>query len=121
MTPEQKEKHLKAIANIEQAPRPEKWYLTRKLLFELKPWLVEDEAQHIQACKELRASSEKFAASKSGTMRNSMKLYGPVYTSLIKLDPELKQEMGSYKNASADKTGRLLWNAFPEYRIARSY
>jgi len=106
MTPEQREKHLKAIDRIETASRPEKWYLTRKLLFELKPWLVENEAQHIQACKELRAASEKFAASKSGTMRNSMKLYGPVYTTLTKLDPELKQEMGSYKNGQCCHGGQ---------------
>lgn len=121
MTPEQRAKHLRAIDRIEAAPRPEKWYLTRKLLFELKPWLVENEAEHIQACKEIRAASGKYAASQTGIMRNSMKLYGPVYTTLTKLDPELKQEMGSYKNASAAKAGKQLWDAFPEYRIARNY
>jgi len=50
-----------------------------------------------------------------------MKLYGPVYTTLTKLDPELKQEMGSYKNANAATAGKQLWDAFPEYRIARNY
>lgn len=120
-TPEQRAKHVKAIEKIENASRPEKWRLSRSLILELKPWLVEDEAQHIQACKELRHLSDKFAASKTGVMRNSMKLYGPVYSAMIKLDPELKLEMGQKNNASAAQIGKQLWDAFPEYRIARNY
>lgn len=121
MTPEQRAKHIKAIAKIEDAPRPLKWRLTRKLILELKPWLVADEAEHIQACKELRDASHKFAASKSGTMRNSMKLYGPVYNALVKADPELKGEMGAKNNASSPVILKQLWEAFPEYRICRAY
>ncbi len=120
-TPEQRDKHLKAIEKIENASRPEKWRLTRQLILELKPWLVDDEAQHIQACKEIRQTADKYAASKTGVMRNSMKLYGPVYTTLVKLDPELKLEMGQKNNAGAALIGKQLWDAFPEYRIARHY
>ena len=122
LTPEQRQKHLKAIEKIELAPRPEKWQLTKKLILELKPWLVEAEREHCEACKELRqASDNKYAASKTGVMRNSMKLFGPVYSALIKLDPELKTEMGAKNINSSPLIGKQLWEAFPEYRIARNY
>lgn len=121
MTPEQRQKYIKAIERIENAPRPEKWVLTKKLILELKPWLVEDEKQFCQACKELREASEKYAASKSGTMRNSMKLYGPVLTAIFKIDPELRVEMNDKHTNTAPLIGKQLWEAFPEYRIARNY
>jgi hypothetical protein len=122
MTPEQREKHLKAIKKIEQAPRPEKWRLIKKLVLELKPWLIPVEHEHAEACKELRLKSEnKFAASKSGTMRNSMKLFGPVYTALIKADPELQLEMSGKNKGTQELIGKQLWDAFPEYRICRNY
>jgi hypothetical protein len=122
LTPEQKEKHLKAIERIEKADRPEKWRLIKKLTLELKPWLVEDEAEFAQACKELRQKTEnKFASSKSGTMRNTMKLYGPVLTSMMKLDPELRIEMSGKNKGLEALIGKQLYDAFPEYRIARNY
>jgi hypothetical protein len=122
ITPEQKQKHLKAIEAIENAARPEKWRLTKKLILELKPWLVEAEKEHCEACKELREATEnKFASSKTGVMRNSMKIYGPVFSALVKLDPELKVEMNARNNASTPLIGKQLWEAFPEYRIARNY
>lgn len=121
MTPEQRQKYIKAIERIENAPRPEKWRLTKQFILELKPWLVEDERQHCEACTELRQASNKYAASKSGEMRNTMKLYGPVYSAMVKLDPELAIEMKGRNNASAALIGKQIWEAFPEYRIARNY
>ena len=122
LTPEQKDKFVKAIEKIEMTPRPEKWRLIKQLTLELKPWLVPDEAAHSEACKELRQKNEnKYAASKSGTMRNTLKLYGPVYENLVLLDPELKQEF-SGRTKDADKfIGKELWDAFPEWRICREY
>lgn len=121
-TPEQKDKHLKAIEKIETAPRPEKWRQIKKLLLELKPWLVAIEADHAEACKELRQKNEnQYASSKSGAMRNSMKLFGPVYSAIIKLDPELHVEMSGKNKGAQELIGKQLWDAFPEYRICRTY
>ena len=122
LTPEQRQKYLKAIEKIENTPRPEKWRLIRKLTLELKPWLVPLEADHNEACKEIRVKNEnKYASSKSGTMRNTMKLFGPVLTNMMKLDPELHQEMSGLHKGLEGLIGKQLYDAFPEYRIARLY
>lgn len=122
LTPEQRDKHLKAIAQIDEASRPEKWRLIRKLTLELKPWLKPLEHDHAEACKELRLKNEnKYAASKSGEMRNSMKLFGPVYTAMMKLDPELSIELSGRNKGIQELIGKQLWDAFPEYRICRDY
>jgi hypothetical protein len=122
LTPEQRQKYLKAIEKIENAARPEKWKLVKKLTLELKPWLVPLEAEHSEACKELRIKNEnKYASSKSGTMRNSMKLFGPVLTNIMKLDPELKLEMSGRNKGAEEFIGKQLYDAFPEWRVARIY
>lgn len=122
LTPEQRDKHLKAIEKIEHAARPEKWRLIRKLLFELKPWLKVVESEHAEACKELRIKNENpYASSKTGTMRNTMKLFGPVYSAMIKLDPDLRIEMSGRNTELQVQIGKQLWDAFPEYRICRKY
>lgn len=122
LTPEQRQKYIRAIEKIENTPRPEKWKLIKKLTLDLKPWLVPLEADHSEACKELRIKNEnKYASSKSGTMRNSMKLFGPVFTGMMKLDPELKVEMSGRNKGLEEKIGKDLYDAFPEYRIARLY
>lgn len=122
MTPEQKQKHLKTIEKIESLPRPDKWREIKKLLFELHPYLVPIEKDHVEACKELRQKNEnKYASSKSDTMRNSMKLFAPVYSAMTKLDPELKVEMSGKNKGDQELIGKQLYAAFPEYRVARIY
>lgn len=122
LTPEQRQKYLKAIEKIENTPRPEKWRLIRKLTLELKPWLAPVEADHSEACKELRVKNEnKYASSKSGTMRNTMKLFGPVLTNIMKLDPEFSVEISGKNKGLEGLIGKQLYDAFPEYRIARLY
>ena len=122
MTPEQRQKHLKALEKIEHAKRPAKWRLIRDLLFELKPWLKPLEKAHNEACKELRQKNEnEFAASKAGTTRNTMKLFGPVYSALIKADPDLKAELSGLNKGDQQLIGKNLWDAFPEYRICRKF
>lgn len=122
LTPEQKEKYLKAIEKIENTKRPEKWRLIRQLTLELKPWLVQLEADHAEACKELRIKNEnKYASSKTGVMRNTMKLFGPVYQNMTRLDPELAAEMSGKNKGVEAIIGKQLYQAFPEYRIARQF
>jgi len=122
LTPEQREKQLKAIEKIEMAPRPEKWRLIKDFTLEIKPWLKELEHGHSAACKELRLKNEnKFAASKSGTMRNSMKLFGPVYQNIIRLDPSFQTEMSGKNKGDQQKAMKQLWDAFPEWRVCREF
>ena len=122
MTPEQRTKYLKTIEKIENLDRPKKWRETKKLLFELKPWLKDLDDQHSAACKELRLKVEnKNASSKSGDMRSSMKIFLPVYNAIIKLDPDLKIEMSGRNNGVQQLIGKQLWDAFPEYRTCRTY
>ena len=122
MTPEQKQKHLTSIEKIEFLPRPEKWYEARKLLFALHPELIPLDADHRQACKELRqALDSKTASSKDGTFRNTLKIPNYVYQVIGKLDPEAKEEMSGRKPELQVKLSKELYAAFPEYRIARTY
>lgn len=121
-TPEQKQKRLKAIEKIEKTSRPEKWRLIKKLTLEIKPFLVPVEAEFCEAVKELRLKNEnKYAASKSGVMRNTMKIFGPVYQNMIRLDPELSLEMSGKNKGAEELIGKQLYQAFPEYRTARIY
>lgn len=122
MTPEQREKHLKTIDKIQSLPRPEKWQEIRKLLFALHPELIPIDTEFKEACKEMRQKNEsKTASSKSGSIRNTMKIPQFVYEAMIKLDPDLLADM-SGRNKNADEIiGKHLYKAFPEYRIARIY
>ena len=122
MTPEQRDKHLKTIDKIENMKRPEKWRAIRKFVLELHPELVDVEHDHAEACKELRLkNSSKTASSKSGTMRQTMILFKPVYDALIKLDPEILIEMSGRNRGPQIDIAKLLYDAFPEYRTARKY
>lgn len=122
LTPELKDKYLKAIDKIERADRPEKWRLIKKLTLELKPWLAVEEAEFSQACKELRQTNQnKHASSTSGAMRETMKLYNPVFTNIRRLDPEINEEMSGKNQGAQEFIGKQLWDAFPEWRIARTY
>ena len=122
MTPEQKDKHLRSIEKIENMKRPEKWREIRKLLFALHPHLAQEDHDFREACKELRQKTEsKTASSKSGTMRNTMKIPQFVYDAMVKLDPELMIEMSGRNRQASELIGKQIYNAFPEYRIARKY
>lgn len=121
MTPEQKQKHVSTIEKIEHLPRPHKWYEARKLLFELHPELIQLDADHRQACKEMRQAIEsKTAASKGLSVRSTMKIPNYVYQVIRKLDPEAGEQMSGRKPESQEKFIEELYTAFPEYRIARS-
>lgn len=122
MTPEQKQRHLRTIEKIENTPRPEKWREIRKFYLKLHPELVEVDREFSQACKEIRQASEsKTGASKSLSMRNTMKLPNYVYRALTQLDPEIMIEMSGRNHGEQWRVGKQLYQAFPMYRIAREY
>lgn len=122
MTPEQRDKHLRTIEKIEYMKRPEKWREIKKLVLELHPELKVADDEFAEACKELRLKAEsKTASSKSGVMRNTMKIPNYIYQAIIKLDPDLMIEMSGKNNGLQLKIGKQLYKAFPEYRIAREF
>lgn len=120
MTPEQRDKHLRTIEKIEYMKRPEKWREIKKLVLELHPELKAVDDEFAEACKELRLKTEsKTASSKTGVMRNTMKIPNYIYQAMVKLDPDLMVEMSGKNNGLQIKIGKQLYKAFPEYRIAR--
>lgn len=120
MTAEQREKHIRTIEKIELTPRPQKWREIKKLVLDLHPELRGPDQEFSQACKELRqATVSKTASSKTGNMRNSMKLPNYIYRAMTQLDPELVIEMSGRNHGHQKIIGDQLWKAFPEYRIAR--
>jgi hypothetical protein len=121
MTPEQRAKHVKTIEKIENLARPQKWREIKKLLLDLHPELVPYDDDFAQACKELRQrSASKTAASKSGDLRNTMKIPNYLYQGIIKLDPDFMIEMSGRNHGHQILIGQQLYKAFPEYRIARA-
>lgn len=122
MTPEQRAKHLKTIEKIENLPRPAKWREIKKLTLALHPGLVSYDNDFAEACQELREKHESIVgASKKATLREPMKLPNYLYQALMKLDPELRAEMSGKNNGLQILIGKQLWQAFPEYRIARKF
>lgn len=122
MTPEQREKRLKAIDRIESLRRPAKWREIKKLVLELHPSLVVPEREHCEACAEIRAAqTDTVGASKSLAMRGTMKMFKPVYDAINVLDPEALVEASGKNKGLQEKLGKQLWDAFPEYRIVKDY
>lgn len=121
MTPEQREKYLKAIERIETMKRPEKWRAIRKLYLALWPELVAADQAHCEALKEYRNAVNATNSSKSLSMRGSMKIPLYVYNALKVLDPELQIEWSGKNKGLQEKINKQLWLAFPEYRASRKY
>lgn len=122
MTPEQRDKHVRTIGKIESMKRPEKWREIKKLVLELHPELVLADKEFSEGCKDLRQATEsKTASSKSGNLRNTMKLPNWLYDAIKKLDPEVAIEMSGKNHGHQLLIGKQLYKAFPEYRIARNF
>lgn len=114
---------LQEIERIENLPRPRRWVETKTFLLRLRPDLAPVDRGFVEACKDLREKSTTniTAASKSGSMRNTMKLPQYLYEALLAMDPQLATDLGGQQGEAAANMGKQLYNAFPEYRIARKY
>lgn len=121
MTPEQRAKHVKTIEKIENMKRPEKWREIRKFMFELHPELVTIDHDFCEAVKELREQSNRTASSKSGEMRNTMKIPQYIYEALRTLDEGFMEEMSGKNLGAQEQFGYQLYKAFPFYRVCRNY
>lgn len=120
-TPEQKAKHLRTIEKIEGMKRPEKWSAIRDFTLELHPELKEIDNDFCQAVKELREQSNKTAISTTGELRNTMKIPQYVYDAIRNLDADIMEEMSGKNKGYQELVGKQLYDAFPMYRVARTY
>jgi hypothetical protein len=122
MTPEQRDKHVRTIEKIELMERPAKWREIKKFVLELHPELRLSDQEFSEACQELRMKTEsKTASSKSGAIRNTMKLPNWLLDAIRKLDPEINVEMSGRNHGHQLLISKQLYTAFPEYRIARNF
>lgn len=120
LTPEQRDKHIKAIEKIENMKRPAKWREIKRLFLTLHPEFKTIDKEFSKACQEIREKTDsKVAASKGGHMQHTMKIPQYLYNALVKLDPELMVEMSGRNRGEQKLIGDQLYKAFPEYRIAR--
>lgn len=119
-TPEQKEKHLKAIEKIESLPRPQKWREVKKFVLSIHPELRAIDKEYMQACKEMRQGlNSDTASSELGTLSLTMKIPTYVYQALIKFDPEIVEEASGRNKGYQYQIMQEMAKAFPEYRVAR--
>lgn len=121
LTPEQRAKHLRTIAKIENMKRPEKWSAIRDFTLELHPELRVIDKEFCEAVKEIREQSNKTASSASGELRNTMKIPQYIYQAIRNLDVDIMEEMSGKNNGYQELIGKQLYNAFPMYRVARVY
>jgi hypothetical protein len=122
MTPEQRAKHVRTIEKIENMERPEKWREIKKFMLELHPELVLADNDFSEACAELRLkSTSKTGSSKSGSIRNTMRIPNWLYQAIRKLDPTIAEEMSGGNHGLQILISKQLYKAFPEYRIARNF
>lgn len=121
MTPEQREKHLNTIEKIEGMKRPIKWREIKKFLLSLHPEFIPIDKGFCEAVKEIREVSTQTASTKSGELRQTMKIPQYIYNAINALDPEVLTESSGKNKGLQQIIGKELWKAFPEYRIARTW
>jgi len=101
--------------------RPAKWREIKKFVLELHPSLVQPDRDFCEATKELREATNKTASSESGAMRNTMKIPHYIHTALTAMDPDVFAEESGRNPGDQQRINKQLYDAFPEYRVARSY
>lgn len=118
-----RQQQLDEIERIENLPRPHIWRATKDFVLRLHPEFRDIDRQFVEACREIREAdlTNKTASSKSGSMRNTMKIPQFIYEALIAMDPPLLEDISGKNGEAAAMMGKKLYNAFPEYRIARAY
>lgn len=115
-----REARIKAIEKIEKTKgRSERWRAIQKLMFDISPWLREDDIVHQEAVKELRLKQlSRTGASKTGDFRSLYSMPEYLYRALQTLDPEFQAMQSSNDQMSVKRFNRAIWAAFPEYRLA---
>ncbi len=118
-----RQQQLDEIARIEGLARPHNWQAARDFYLKLHPEFKLYEKEFIEACKELRFADNNVTtgATKSGSMRNTMKIPPYVYRSMQMFDKDLQQDLSGKNGNDLEKISKQLWKAFPEYQIARAF
>lgn len=94
----------------------------KKLLFKIHPAFAYPDSQHCEAVTDIRHSLpfNDFKASEQKSMRHLFKIPEYIWHAL-KADPEFYKLQNSSEKDDARKLHKALWDAFPEYRVARRF
>lgn len=94
----------------------------KKLLFRIHPAFIYPDQQHCEAVAEIRNSLpfNDFKESEQKSMRHLFKIPEYIWHAL-KADPEFYKLQNENGKDDARKLHKALWDAFPEYRVARRF
>ena len=106
----------KQLERIELLPQKQRWREIKKLLFKVKPDLIEIDRQFCEAIAEERnfGMLNEFGSSKSGSTRRLYSMPQYLYAALHLMDPDftrMQDDIDESKQLNLDVA-----RAFPEYR-----
>jgi hypothetical protein len=112
----------KEARDISNAPLTARLRGMKRLLFKIHPDFIYPDSQHCEAVADIRNSNpfNDFQQSKEKSMRHLFKIPEYIWHAL-KADTEFDRLQNSNDKADAIKLHKALWDAFPEYRVARRY
>jgi hypothetical protein len=108
--------------DIQNLPLPARLRSIKKLLFKIHPDFKYPDAQHCAAVADIRDANpfNDFQQSEQKSMRHLFKIPEYIWHAL-KADMEFDRLQGSNEKNDVVKLHKALWDAFPEYRVARKY
>ena len=109
----------KEVERIEALPQTQRWREIKRLLFRVKPELIEVDRQFIEALKEERQMDmlSETGSSKSGSTRRLYSMPQYMYAMLHLIDPEFTKLQDDQETSK--KTNLKVAEVFPEYRLAQ--
>ena len=109
----------KEVERVRSLPQAQRWRETKRLLFKVKPDLVELDKGHCEALKEEREMDmlSSTGASKSGAVRRLYSMPQYMYAMLHLIDPEFTKLQEDPDTSY--KTNIKVAEVFPEYRLCQ--
>jgi hypothetical protein len=119
----ERKKYTDEIARIEKLrSRSDRWRAIQKLMFHINPDLREEDLIHQETVKQKRMEQLlSTGATKSGSMRSLYSMPEYLYRALQTIDPEFQALQSSGDTLTVKKFNKIIWELFPEYRIAEKY
>jgi len=109
----------KEVERIEGLPQTQRWREIKRLLFTVKPELIEVDRQFVEALREERQMDmlTETGSSKSGSTRRLYSMPQYMYAMLHLIDPEFTKLQDDPETSK--KTNLKVAEVFPEYRLAQ--
>jgi len=114
-----KKAFAKEVERIEALPQTQRWREIKKLLFKVKPELIEVDRQFCEAIREERELGmlSETGASASGSTRKLYSMPQYMYATLHLVDPDFTKQQDDPELAK--QTNLKLARTFPEYCTAQ--